>query len=66
MHGEIDLGQLVGAQLQRVQGAVGRVALRRVFRFDLLLQPARAVFAGPAALAGFGAAFGGCGGEGGG
>lgn len=60
LHREVDLGQVVSAQLQRGQGAVGGVPLRRVFGFDLLLQPARAVFAGAAALAGFGAAFGGC------
>lgn len=58
LHREIHLGQIVGTQFQRVEGVVGRAALRRVFGFDLLLQPAGAVFAGAAALAGFGAAFG--------
>ena len=58
LHREIHLGQIVGTQFQRVEGVVGRAALRRVFGFDLLFQAARAVFAGAAALAGFGAAFG--------
>ena len=62
LDGEVDLiEQLVGAEFHRVEGFVGGGALRAVLGFEALFHAAGAVFAGAAALAGFGAAFEGCG-----
>lgn len=54
LHGEVDLGEVVHAQLERLQLLVGVDALGGVLGRDLLGQAARAVLAGAAALADLG------------
>lgn len=58
LDGEIDLGEFVGLELREL--LVGCAAFGCVFGFEALGETAGAVFAGAAALAGFGAAFDGC------
>ena len=60
LDGKVDLvEQIVGTEFHRVELCVGVGALRGVFGFELLFHAAGAVFAGAAALAGLGTAFGG-------
>lgn len=57
LDGEVDLGQVVHAQLERLQLRVGVGALSGVFGSELFGQAAGAVLAGAAALADLGNAF---------
>lgn len=59
LDGKIDLGEFVRLELREL--LVGRAAFGCVFGFEALGKAAGAVFAGAAALTGFGTAFDGCG-----
>lgn len=58
LHGEVDLGQVVGSQLNALELLIGRGSLVGVFGGKTFSQAASAVLAGTAAFASLGLTFG--------